>query len=197
MLCGDNRWWRRRAGMWEALGFYRGSREALTENKGIWEKTGKRFPGGTEAKNPPANPGDTGFGWELGGVVCVFRSLGQEDPLEEEIGTNSSILAWKIPCTEELGGLQSTGSQGVRHDWATEHTLKEEREELCRYLVGEHSRQRSKKAFRVQGWGEKGGGGRLSNRASQAIVRTLAFIPSDVGNTGTSELRNDMIWLIS
>ena len=49
-------------------------------------------------------------------MVCVFRSLGQEDPLEEEIGTNSSILAWKIPCTEELGGLQSTGSQGVRHD---------------------------------------------------------------------------------
>ena len=51
-----------------------------------------------------------------GGGGCVFRSLGQEDPLEEEIGTNSSILAWKIPCTEELGGLQSPGSQGVRHD---------------------------------------------------------------------------------
>ena len=57
---------------------------------------------------------DLGGSWR--GVVCVFRSLGQEDPLEEEIGTNSSILAWKIPCTEELGGLQSTGSQGVRHD---------------------------------------------------------------------------------
>ena len=59
--------------------------------------------------------------------------------------------------------------------------------------MGERSRQKSKKAFRVQGWAEKVGGGRLSNRASQAIVRTLAFIPSDVGNTGPSELRTDMI----
>ena len=46
----------------------------------------------------------------------MFRSLSQEDPLEEEIGTNSSILAWKIPCTEELGGLQSPGSHIIRHD---------------------------------------------------------------------------------
>ena len=38
-------------------------------------------------------------------------SLGQEDPLEEEMTTHSSILAWKIPWTEEPGGLQSTGSQ--------------------------------------------------------------------------------------
>ena len=37
------------------------------------------------------------------------RSLGREDPLEKEIATHSSILAWRIPWTEELGGLQSTG----------------------------------------------------------------------------------------
>ena len=37
------------------------------------------------------------------------RSLGQEDPLEKEMATHSSILAWKIPWTEELGGLQSMG----------------------------------------------------------------------------------------
>ena len=37
------------------------------------------------------------------------RSLGQEDPLEKEMATHSSILAWRIPWTEELGGLQSTG----------------------------------------------------------------------------------------
>ena len=43
------------------------------------------------------------------------RSLSQEDPLEKEIATHSSILAWEIPRTEELGGLQSTGSQRVRH----------------------------------------------------------------------------------
>ena len=42
------------------------------------------------------------------------QSLGQEDALEEEMGTSSSILAWRIPRTEEPGGLQSTGSQRVR-----------------------------------------------------------------------------------
>ena len=46
-------------------------------------------------------------------------SLGQGDPLEEEMATHSSILAWRIPWAEELGGLQSMGSQRVRHDWAT------------------------------------------------------------------------------
>ena len=44
------------------------------------------------------------------------RSLGQEDPLKKEIATHSSILAWKIPRTEEPGELQSMGSQRVRHD---------------------------------------------------------------------------------
>ena len=44
-----------------------------------------------------------------------FQSLGQEDPLEEEMATHSSILAWKIPWTEEPGGLQSMGRQRVRH----------------------------------------------------------------------------------
>ena len=41
-------------------------------------------------------------------------SLGQEDPLEKEMATPSSILAWEIPCMEEPGGLQSTGSQKIR-----------------------------------------------------------------------------------
>ena len=45
-----------------------------------------------------------------------IQSLGWEDPLEEGMATHSSILAWRIPWTEEPGGLQSTGSQGVRHD---------------------------------------------------------------------------------
>ena len=44
------------------------------------------------------------------------------DPLEEEMATQSRILAWKIPRTSELGGLQSTGLQRVGHDLATEHT---------------------------------------------------------------------------
>ena len=49
------------------------------------------------------------------------RFLGQEDPLKQEMATPSSILAWKIPWTEEPGGLQSLGLQRVGHDWATEH----------------------------------------------------------------------------
>ena len=44
------------------------------------------------------------------------RSLGQEDPLEEEMATHSSILAWEMPWTEEPGGLQSMGLQRVGHD---------------------------------------------------------------------------------
>ena len=43
-------------------------------------------------------------------------SLGQEDPLEKEMITHSNILAWRIPWTEEPGGLQSTGLQRVGHD---------------------------------------------------------------------------------
>ena len=44
------------------------------------------------------------------------QSLGREDPLEKEMATHSSILAWRIPWAEEPGGLQSTGSQRVGHD---------------------------------------------------------------------------------
>ena len=51
-------------------------------------------------------------------------SLSQEHPLEKEMATHSSILAWIIPWTEEPGGLESTGSWRVGHDWATNtHTL--------------------------------------------------------------------------
>ena len=51
------------------------------------------------------------------------RSLGWEDPLDKEMATYSSILAWRIPWTEEPGGLQSTGLQRVGHDWATSLSL--------------------------------------------------------------------------
>ena len=44
------------------------------------------------------------------------QSLGWEDPLDKEMATHSSILAWKIPWMEEPGGLQSMGPQRVRHD---------------------------------------------------------------------------------
>ena len=48
--------------------------------------------------------------------TCV-QSLGQEDPLEKEMATHSSTRAWKIPWMEEPGGLQSTGSQRVGHNF--------------------------------------------------------------------------------
>ena len=48
----------------------------------------------------------------------LVQSLGWEDPLEEGMATYSSILAWRIPWTEEPGGLQSVGSQRVRHNWS-------------------------------------------------------------------------------
>ena len=44
------------------------------------------------------------------------QSLGREDPLEKEMATHSSVLAWNVPWTEEPGGLQSMGSQRFRHD---------------------------------------------------------------------------------
>ena len=49
------------------------------------------------------------------------QSLGWEDPLEKEMATHSSILAWRIPWTEEPGRLQSMESQRVRYDWAHTH----------------------------------------------------------------------------
>ena len=47
------------------------------------------------------------------------QSLGQEDPLEKGMATHSSVLAWRIPWTEQPGRLQSTGLQRARHAWAT------------------------------------------------------------------------------
>ena len=60
------------------------------------------FPGGIVVKNPPANAGGKGMG---------AQSLGQEDPLEKEMATRSSTLAWRIPWTEESRRLQAMGSQ--------------------------------------------------------------------------------------
>ena len=50
-------------------------------------------------------------------------SLGWEDPREKGMATHSSILAWRIPWTEEPGRLQSMGLQRVRHNWMTKHSI--------------------------------------------------------------------------
>ena len=65
-----------------------------------WERG---FPGSSVVKNPPAKQ------------ETQVRSLGREDPLEKEMATHSSILAWEIPSTEEIDRLQSMGLQRVRH----------------------------------------------------------------------------------
>ena len=70
-----------------------------------------------------------------------FRSLGQEDPLDwedpldEEMATHSSILAWEIPWTEERGELQSTGLQWVRHDLLTEQLKENHPNEYKQYCI--------------------------------------------------------------
>ena len=68
-------------------------------------------PGGSAVKNLPAVQ-------EIQGMPV--HSLGWDNPLEKEMATHSSILAWEIPWTEECGRLQSMGSQRVRHDLAVE-----------------------------------------------------------------------------
>ena len=65
------------------------------------------FPGGSAVKNTPGRQEP----WETQG-----QPLGREDPWEEEIATHSSILAWRIPWTEEPGRLQAIGLQRVGHD---------------------------------------------------------------------------------
>ena len=78
--------------------------------------------GGSVVKNPPANVGDVG------------SILGQEDPLEKEMATHSSILAWEIPWAKEPGGLQSTELQRAGHDFACQsnraHMLKQAKAQI-------------------------------------------------------------------
>ena len=62
------------------------------------------FPGGSDSKESAHN------------AETWLQSLGQEDPLEKGMAIHSSILAWRLPWTEEPGGLQSMGSQRVRKD---------------------------------------------------------------------------------
>ena len=68
----------------------------------------KGFPGGVSSKEPTCQ----------GRRQTWVRSLGQEDPLEEEMATHSSILAWRLPWTEEPDGFQSMGLQRVGYDWS-------------------------------------------------------------------------------
>ena len=57
--------------------------------------------------------------WTLPSSMFLFKRKYEYPPLGQEMSTHSSILAWRIPWTEEPGGLQSMGWQGVTHDWVT------------------------------------------------------------------------------
>ena len=70
------------------------------------------IPDESVVKNPP------------GKQKTQVPSLDREDSLEKKMATHSSILTWKIPWIEESGGLQSMGSQRVRHDLATKQELR-------------------------------------------------------------------------
>ena len=89
------------------------------------------FPHGSVGKESACNAGDTVDVGLIPGLASLVaqrlkrlpamqetrvQSLGQEDPLEKEMATHSSILAWRIPWMEEPGWLQSTGSQRVGHN---------------------------------------------------------------------------------
>ena len=89
-----------------SLGVLHQEETHLNTIKAAYDKP--RLPGGAVGKNLPATAGDAGL------------IPSREDPLEEQMATHSSILAWEIPWTEEPGGLQSMGSQRVGHDLVTE-----------------------------------------------------------------------------
>ena len=87
--------------------------DRISHSISIWYSTivpmGGGFPSDSAVKNPPVmqEPQET-----------QIPALGLEDPLEEEMATHSSILAWRILWTEESGRLQSMGSQRVGHNWS-------------------------------------------------------------------------------
>ena len=84
--------------------FFEFQMEVLGPHHMLHEETAKCLIGGPE--------GQLGSCWS-----------GSESGMKEEMAAHSSILAWRIPWTEEPGGLQSMGSQRVSHDWATEHNI--------------------------------------------------------------------------
>ena len=77
------------------------------------------FPGGSVVKNLPAMQD------------MQVWSLARKNPLEKEMATHCSILAWEIPWTEKSGGLQSMGLQRIGHDWADK--LQQQQIDTCIY----------------------------------------------------------------
>ena len=145
------------------------------------------FPGGSDSKESACSAGDPGSisGWE--------------DPLEKEMATHSSILAWKIPWMKEPGRLQSMGSQRVGHDWANSLHFSNIREILnhvflimidaCKLfhfhaLEKEMATHSSVLAWRIPGTGEPGG---LLSMGSHRVGHNWSNLAySHIGGEGTS-----------
>ena len=94
--------------------------------------SGLLFPSPGDLPDPGIEPGSPtlqadSLAWTIKSLPTMWetrvRSLGQEDPLEKEMAPYSSILAWRIPWTEEAGRPQSMGSPRVGRDWATSLSL--------------------------------------------------------------------------
>ena len=100
--------------MWRTLHLFSKSRDPSLTGENTREmqieghSTKQGFPGSSSVKNPVTMQ------------ETRVQSLGHEDPVEEEVASHTSILAWRIPQIQEPGGLQFMGSQRVRHNWATE-----------------------------------------------------------------------------
>ena len=101
-------------------------------------------------------------------------SLGREDPLDQEMAIHSSILAEKIPWTEEHGGLQSMGLQRVGHDWATEHT---------------HTHREDRSHITRQGCDQL-----TSSSKEQVAVPTSAQKRAGKNHSGEVSLRRSPLW---
>ena len=104
------------------------------------------FPGGSVVKNLP------------GMQETRVRSLGWEDPLEEGKATHCSTFAWKIPWTEEPGGLQSTGSHRVGHDWSeVSSSISMTRCFIFQLILAESAEEPKSLLMKVKEESEKGG----------------------------------------
>ena len=121
-------------------------------------------------KNPPAMQ------------ETQVQSLGREDPLEKEIATHSSILAWRIPQTGEPGRLQSMGSQRVGYDWATS--------------TSRHSKMDQK--------GSRPSSGLLSTKAGERMpqrlpgkVKEVWWLNKERGGKGWGSSLETRIWKVS
>ena len=109
------------------------------------------------------------------------QSLGQEDPLENEMATCSSILVWEIPWTEEPGGLQSMGLQRIRHSLPTEHSTQPfHQQEGRRTLLkmGEWPNHGEVRLFLSQAGHNQGHGGFLAQVSRSRSVFPLGHLPS-------------------